>query len=119
MNKTQCGKLGEKLAEEYLLDHDFQIITKNFHSMYGEIDIIAKKNGKLHFIEVKSRRNSSFGLPVESYTYIKQQKIIKTAFIFLEQQNCKISFQFDFIGILLQQDDSIQSIEMLENALYE
>jgi putative endonuclease len=119
LNKTQTGRLGEQLAEEYLLDQGFQIITKNFHSLYGEIDIIAKKNGKLHFIEVKSRRNSSFGLPVESYTYIKQQKIIKTAFIYMDQQDTRLSFQFDFISILLDQEDGTKEIKMMENALYE
>jgi len=119
LNKTQTGKLGEKFAEEYLLDHEFQIIIKNFHSLYGEIDIIAQKNGKLHFIEVKSRRNNSFGLPIESYTYKKQQKIIKTAFIYMDQQNIRLSFQFDFISILLDQQDGIKEIKMMENALYE
>ena len=119
MSKANTGKLGESVAENYLIDHDFKIITKNFHSIYGEIDLIAEKNGKLHFVEVKTRKNFSFGSPIESYHFAKQQKIIKTAFIYMDQQNIRKQFQFDFIGVLLNQDDSINEIEMLENALYE
>lgn len=119
MNKTETGKFGESLASSYLLSLDYQIITKNFHSQFGEIDIIAIKSGKIHFVEVKTRKNLSFGLPIESYHYAKQQKIIKTAFIYLSQQNLTIPFQFDFIGIVLNQEDQMQEIEMLENALYE
>jgi putative endonuclease len=118
LKKSETGKLGESLAEGYLVDQGFRIITKNFHSLYGEIDIIAEKCGKIHFVEVKTRKNLAFGQPIEAYHYTKQQKIIKTAFIYLDQQTLKRSFQFDFIGILLNQDDTLKKIEMLENAMY-
>ena len=119
MKKTQTGKLGETKAADFLRDKDFSILHTNFHSQYGEIDIIAQKNDRIHFVEVKTRKNNNYGTPIESYHQNKQQKIIKTAFIYLNQQQEKRSFQFDFISILLNQEDEISEIFMLENALYE
>lgn len=51
-NKT--GKLGEDIAEKYLINKGFRILHKNYWKPYGEIDIICEKNGVTHFLEVKS-----------------------------------------------------------------
>lgn len=117
MKNAQTGKLGETIAVDFLIQQDFSILQTNFHSLYGEIDIIAQKNCKIHFVEVKTRKNLSFGLPIQSYHYAKQQKIIKTAFIYLDKIQEKRSFQFDFISILLCQDNSVSEIYLMENAL--
>ena len=119
MNKTELGRLGEILAVEYLISHHYQVIDQNFHSIYGEIDIVAIKKNKIHFVEVKARKNISFGLPIDSYSQQKQQKIIKTAFIYIQEKKMGMTFQFDFVGILLDQDNQLKSLEMIENALYD
>lgn len=48
------GKLGEDIAERFLKKHNFDVFTRNFLKKYGEIDLIARKAGITHFIEVKS-----------------------------------------------------------------
>jgi putative endonuclease len=118
LKKSETGKLGELLAQEYLIHQGYQILTTNFHSPYGEIDIVAEKYGKIHFVEVKTRKTLAFGLPVEAYHHMKQQKIIKTAYIYLDKQSSRRSFQFDFIGIMLKPDNQLDKLEMMENALY-
>ena len=57
------GKLGEKIAEKYLIKNKYTIIEKNFYSKQGEIDIIAeeKDTREIVFIEVKTRTNSKYG----------------------------------------------------------
>ena len=117
--KASTGHLGESIAVQYLKDKGFEIIQKNWHSVYGEIDIIAQKNNKIHFVEVKTRKSLAFGTPVESYHYFKQGKIIKTAFLYMNQLNTGQSFQFDFIGIILNADNTAKEIEMIENAINE
>ena len=117
--KSSTGHLGEKIAEQYLLSKGYEIIQRNWHSMYGEIDIIAQKNRKIHFVEVKTRKSLTFGSPVESYNYFKQRKIIKTAFLYMDQIKTGQSFQLDFIGIMLNADNSTKEIEMIENAINE
>ena len=76
MNTREKGNIGEDKAVEFLIKNNYQIVTRNFYSRFGEIDIIAKKGEVLHFIEVKSGDNFQ---PIYNVTYSKLQKIIKTA----------------------------------------
>ena len=52
--KQKIGSIGERFAEMFLVKHGFMIIELNFSCRFGEIDIVTKKNGRIHFIEVKS-----------------------------------------------------------------
>ena len=74
MNKP--GKAAEKAAENFLQRQGYNIITKNYRSRYGEIDIIAEDSGVLCFVEVKSRAYNYFGTPEEKVNIKKQKKII-------------------------------------------
>ena len=76
------GNSGEDLAARYLESNGYEIVARNFHSRYGEIDIIAKNAEYIAYIEVKTRGISSYGLPRDAVTLQKQQKIIKTAYVF-------------------------------------
>ena len=75
--KKEIGEIGEKLATNYLIQNNYQIIKRNFTCRQGEIDIIAKDKIKkeLTFIEVKTRTNFKYGLPSESVTDNKQKHI--------------------------------------------
>ncbi len=75
-NKT-LGNLGENLAADYLIKQGYKIIKRNFRTRYGEIDIIAQDKDTLAFIEVKTRKSSSFGSPEESLTSRKIKHLIK------------------------------------------
>ncbi len=94
------GKRAETVATWYLRLHGYQILECNFHSRFGEIDIIAKKLGTIAFIEVKARGNNEVA-PAYAVTDIKQQKIIKTAHHFITKHrlndNC---MSFDVIEIV-------------------
>ena len=68
MNNTRTGVLGEELAEIMLLEKGYTILARNFRCRYGEIDIIAAKNGVLAFVEVKTRLFGSCGRGSESVT---------------------------------------------------
>ncbi|MDA3813519.1 MAG: YraN family protein [Candidatus Cloacimonetes bacterium] len=73
-NIKQIGSKGEELAREFLMANNYQIIKTNFHSPYGEIDIIAKDNGTLVFIEVKTR-SSNLDSALNSISISKRKKI--------------------------------------------
>jgi len=81
-NIKETGSKGEELAREFLISNNYQIIKTNFHSPYGEIDIIAKDNGTLVFIEVKTR-SSNLDSALNSISISKRKKISKTASLFL------------------------------------
>lgn len=81
------GKFGEDYAHETLLKKGHKILARNFHSRYGEIDIISEKDGIIYFFEVKTRRTTSLNYPEESITYRKKQRMLNTAYEFLEKEN--------------------------------
>lgn len=103
----------EEIAKKYMLNHGYKILEQNFMSKFGEIDIIAEKNGIILFVEVKGRINTDFGYPRESVTMSKQKKIISAAKYYLFKMNRDdISCQFDVIEIILSE----KSINYIENA---
>lgn len=61
MNKKEIGNAGERLAEEVLERRGYGILERNYRCHYGEIDLIAEKNGKIAFVEVKTRLTDSCG----------------------------------------------------------
>ena len=83
MNKRQTGTDYELKAEEYLLEKGYKILERNFRNRSGEIDLIAKKDGQIHFIEVKYRSTAVFGSPLEAVDFRKQNQIRKVAMYYL------------------------------------
>lgn len=73
------GQNGEELAVRYLMLNGYLILHRNFRCRIGEIDIIARKNDVLTFVEVKTRNTIVTGLPAEAVTFAKQQKIRRVA----------------------------------------
>ena len=103
----------EEIAKRYLLKSDYKILEQNFMSKFGEIDIIAEKNGIISFIEVKGRINTDFGYPRESVTKSKQKKIISAAKYYILKKNKEdLLCQFDVIEIILSE----KRINYIENA---
>lgn len=87
MNTIQVGDIGEKAAANYLCNNGYQILERKYRRKIGEIDIIAKNNQTLVFVEVKTRSSSRYGSPAEAVNYHKQQKIMNTALCYLKQMN--------------------------------
>lgn len=102
MNKREQGSHYETMAAEYLKNKGYKIITQNFFSKNGEIDIIAKDTDTLVFCEVKYRSNARYGLPEEAVDYRKQDKIRKTAAYYLYRNNFPVEtrVRFDVIAVL-------------------
>ena len=79
------GQYGEDLACKYLQAQGYQILARGFRfRRYGEIDIVANKDGVLSFIEVKTRSSKRYGKPAESVTLAKQRKIYRVAQYYLQ-----------------------------------
>ncbi|MCL2145479.1 MAG: YraN family protein [Endomicrobia bacterium] len=99
----------EKEAAKFLKENGYKILETNFTTIFGEIDIIAKHKDCLVFVEVKYRSNLSGGTPQEAVTKTKQQKIIKSAILYLKQKNFKDSFRFDIVAITGDKFEIIES----------
>ncbi|MCL2362201.1 MAG: YraN family protein [Defluviitaleaceae bacterium] len=103
MDKQATGKAGQKAAETLLKNKGYQIITRNFHSRTGEVDLVARDGDYIVFVEVKARHNLNYGYPREAITPTKQKRIIKTALAFLTFYSLTDSnIRFDVIEVLLR-----------------
>lgn len=118
LESYKLGKKGEEIAEEYLLQKNYQILEKNFRSQQGEIDIIARDGEFLVFIEVKNYSFRSYGSPVGAVRKSKKQSIIHAAQTYLYKNDIKnIYCRFDVIAIFCKYDSS-RIIEHYKDAFY-
>ena len=96
---NQLGKRGEQMAEEYLLQHGYQVLHRNWRHSHYEIDLIAVKNEVLHFVEVKLRSSKKFGLPEQNVKKKKFQSLLLAADEFLFQNRQYRHVQYDILSI--------------------
>lgn len=102
------GLWGEDKAAEFLKAKKYIILARNYHSRFGEIDIIAKKQNTIIFVEVKTRKNTAFGFPAELVNYQKQQKIMKTAQLYINDNfNAEFDYRFDIIEVFHYDDNKV------------
>ena len=109
MNNTRKGVLGEELAEIMLLEKGYTILARNFRCRYGEIDIIAAKNGVLAFVEVKTRLFGSCGRGSESVTAAKRQKIRRCALCYISM--CQKRFEAIDFQVVDINADHLEGLE--------
>ena len=110
------GQAGEELATAYLEKAGYKILIRNYRQKCGEIDIIAEDRGTLVFVEVKTRKSTSFGIPFAAVTEKKQRQIGRVAQVYLSSNNLfNHPARFDVISILMDEDRP-PVIELLPNA---
>lgn len=103
MNTKILGNAGEDAAAKYLTDKGYIICTRNYRVPVGEIDLIARKDGVIVFIEVKTRRSYRCGEAALAVNRHKQQKIIKTALWYIRQNNLDdCPCRFDVVEVYSQ-----------------
>ncbi|NJC26717.1 YraN family protein [Neolewinella antarctica] len=118
MKDTQeTGQIGEAIAEGYLLEKGFRIVTTGYRYKRAEIDIIAAKEESLYFVEVKTRRGFGHGHPTLSVTDRKEQLLARAAANYMYETNHEWAFRFDVISILLYKDGNYD-LEHLEDAFF-
>lgn len=117
--KTAIGKYGEDIAEDYLKKQGYFILSRNFRSHHGEIDIVAKDNSSIVFIEVKTRYSNYYGIPCESVNRYKQMKLCKVAkyYIYLNKLTT-CNFRFDVLEVFLNYNNDHKFFNLFKNAFY-
>lgn len=129
--RRKTGNLGEDLACRFLIKHGFTIIDRNYLKKCGEIDIVAKKERRLHFIEVKSvsyetipnvsgetSRDSGFR-PEDNVHPWKLQRLAKTIQIYLTEKHVsdETEWQFDVITVYIDKKRLVSKVNILENVV--
>ncbi len=112
LNKKQLGAIAEEKACAFLQKKGFCLLDRNYHTAFGEVDLIMKDKDEIVFIEVRSRSYTTFGTAIDSINKTKQQKVIKSAVHYLQKRKWldKVNYRFDVVGC------SPTIIEWIKNA---
>lgn len=112
-DKKKLGAEGEKLAVRYLKKSGYKILKRNYKNPFGEIDIIAEKQGAVAFIEVKTRLSDLYGAPSEAVNEARKQRYISGAKYYFCNREINCVVRFDIIEIYRGQ------LNHIENAFYQ
>jgi putative endonuclease len=114
MNKHQTGKIGENIAKEYLQSIGYQFIASNFHTRFGEIDLIFKDGDILVFVEVKTRKGNQLIEIEETITPLKINRILKSAEIYIVQSDIQFA-EIRVDAVFIKQTGNKNSIDHIRS----
>jgi len=116
VKNQKIGSIGEKIAFSYLKKNKFNILSRHFTSRWGELDIVAKKGEKIHFIEVKTRVGEKKGKPYEAVNYFKIRALRRTIeYYLLKNKLFNFKLSLDVISIILNNNLTLKEINFYEN----
>ena len=118
MDSSLLGAWGEKLAVKYYRKDGYKCTASGYRSRFGEIDIIAENRDDVVFSEAKLRKNSDVAAAREFVDFRKQEKIRKTAILWLTESGCEKQPRFDVVEIYAPEGIKTKrpEINLIENA---
>ena len=103
LNNRASGDLGEEIARRYLSRKGYEVVESNYRTRRGELDLISRFHNILVIVEVKLRRGTAYGTPLEAVTPLKQQAIRLMTEEYLAERAPEFqALRFDVIGILIR-----------------
>jgi putative endonuclease len=113
--KIRTGKEGEEIASAFLKKNGYRISDINFRCSLGEIDIVARENKTIVFIEVKTRKSKKLGYPEQAVGIRKQKKMSQLALWYLQKRKiADVAARFDVVAITLYPEGN--DIKLIKNA---
>lgn len=128
--RNAVGAEGEEVTGIWLKKHGFSIITTNYLKKWGEIDIIAKKEEIIHFIEVKTvsyetKQDLELAIsrgtwrPEENAHPSKMRKVARTAETWCLEHNWEGEWQIDVAAVRIVPRERYATIKLLDNVILE
>ncbi|MDP3999999.1 MAG: YraN family protein [bacterium] len=99
ISKREYGSAGERRARDYLLGQGFALVAANYHTRYGEIDLVMRDGGELVFVEVKTRRGGAAGHPAEAVNAAKLRHTVRAAGFFRREHATRTPWRIDVVAI--------------------
>ncbi|MFH1798086.1 MAG: YraN family protein [Candidatus Omnitrophota bacterium] len=116
--RQHVGRLGENIAKKFLRSRGFHILEENFSAPFGEIDLVAKQENYIVFVEVKARTSLRFGEPLAAITKQKQRHILRNCQYYLKRHNLVDQpWRVDAIGIELGHYEEFRVLRHVRNAI--
>lgn len=113
---NEIGARGEELAAEHLQKAGYAILDRNWHSGHKELDLVARRNGQLIVVEVKTRSGTMFGLPEDAVTDRKIRRIVSSADAYIRLNGLDLPVRFDIVTVIFE--DGNVRIEHIEDAFF-
>ena len=109
------GAAGETLAADWLLERGWDVVARRFRSGHRDLDLVARRGGVVAFVEVKARRDTRFGDPVEAVGWRKRRELLRSAQVWMARHGRSGEvYRFDVIGVLVR--DGRVRVRHVENA---
>lgn len=119
-SRQVLGRWGEGLAAEFLIARGLEILSKNFRTPDGEIDLIAKKGDDLVFVEVKTRRNTLYSYPEEAINDEKIEHLESAAgWYLLQHPEYENNWRLDVVTVIGTPDTGEPRVDWFENVTAE
>jgi putative endonuclease len=116
-NRKALGQRGEQVALEFLIGKGYSLVETNWRCPHGEIDLIARRDATLVFVEVRTRWADSTEWAFESITPAKQKRLSKLAYAYLSAHRLqRIAWRVDLIAVAWRQN-GLPIIEHVEDGL--
>lgn len=116
----KIGKLGEKLAGNFLKSRGYRILNRNYRTPFGEIDLIVSQKNILIFVEVKTKTSESYSSPFSAITAYKKKTIIKNCKYYLKKHKLTANAcRIDVIGITLDNKNNLQILRHIKTAIHD
>ena len=97
------GELGERVAARWLERHGWRVVQRRFRNGRRDIDLVMERDGTVAFVEVKARKGSRFGTPVEAVNWRKQKELARSAHVWIDRHGRpEESYRFDVVGVLVE-----------------
>lgn len=109
--RAELGRRGENYTARWLEKNGYRIVERNWHSRWGEIDLIAENGEVLAFVEVKTRTAGEPGTPEEAVTAAKQNRLLKTAECYLSFCPIHLQPRFDVASLVVSAEDEPQLVQ--------
>ena len=117
----QVGRIGEEIAAKFLVKRGFEIVCRNYRKQIGEIDIVATRSGKIHFVEVKTvSRITAAGNDIRPEEHVHQAKLRRfgrTVEVYLEEFHEKREWSFHVITVILDQEAKTARVSMIADQI--
>jgi len=116
MTTAETGRAGERAAAAYLRERGYEILALNWRQGRYELDIVARKDRMLHFVEVKTRRAGSLTPPEAAITPRKFRFLHRAAVGYMALAGGGLEAQFDLAAVTVRSDGRME-VELVEHAM--
>lgn len=127
---NEIGKIGEDLASKWLKDSGFMILERNYRKKWGEIDIVARETGTIHFVEVKSvsyetkhdleqNQSSNSWRPEENVHKSKILRLKNTINTWIQEKKYTGKFEIAIITVKMVPREKYAAVKLLKNVIFE